>query len=132
MDHQHLSAPSRARNGHHRRPIAAGFLRRAPQPQHDEQQRRAQALADARPSHAAALLAAIADQIGDRRTSHQVFTGDLWLRACSTGVRRVLHGLCEHTANNAVVIALTARPAPRPGETNGEYALRLRAAARSL
>ncbi|KAF0649183.1 MULTISPECIES: hypothetical protein [Streptomyces] len=100
--------------------------------QQDEALRRAQALADARPSHAAVLLAAIADQIGDRRTSHQVFAGDLWLRACSTAVRRVLHGLCEHTANNAVVIALTARPAPRPGETNGEYALRLRAAARSL
>ncbi len=100
--------------------------------QQDEALRRAQALADARPSHASTLLTAIADHIADRPTSHLPFTGDLWLRASATAVRRVLHGLCEHTTTRAVVVALTARPMPRPGETRGEYAIRLRAAARSL
>jgi hypothetical protein len=32
MDHQHLSAPACAQNGRGRRLIAAGYIRRAPQP----------------------------------------------------------------------------------------------------
>ncbi|URM90393.1 hypothetical protein LUW75_10755 [Streptomyces sp. MRC013] len=146
MDHQNLSAPVCAQISGGRRLVAAGYVRRAPQPQpgdhkaaalvpeQDEtlRQERAQALADARPSYAASLLAAIADQIGDRRISHETVTGDLWLRASAAAVRRVLDGLCEHTATHAVVVAMTSRPMPRPGETNGEYALRLRDAARGL
>ncbi|MEU3447227.1 hypothetical protein AB0H29_08350 [Streptomyces thermolilacinus] len=127
-----------------RRLVAAGYVRRAvqalPAPderpaalrQENEELRRAQALDDARTSHAAAFLAAIADQIGDRRISHTPVTADLWLRTSATAVHRTLKGLYPHTANDALVVALTARPEPRPGETCGEYALRLRATARSL
>ncbi|MEU4256291.1 hypothetical protein AB0B42_00575 [Streptomyces fradiae] len=105
-----------------RRLIAAGYVRRTPQ-----------ALDDARPSHAFRFLTEIAHTLSDRRIADQPLTATRWQTATSAAHARTITGLYPHTANNAIATAITtAHSVYDPDVTCGEYALRLRAAARSL
>lgn len=86
----------------------------------------------AAPSPARQLLEHIADRLGTRQHGHLPVTGTMWQDATMAAYRSTLAGRCEHVANSALVRAFAALPPLRDNETRGEYALRLRAAARGL
>jgi hypothetical protein len=83
------------------------------------------------PTHSARLLTETADRLEDE-SPFLVLTGWQYSDASIAAHKSVLHNLPAVIANEAIVRALTAQPVPRHGETAGEYALRLRAAAKGL
>jgi hypothetical protein len=82
------------------------------------------------PSTAARLLLATADAL-DEQPFLNVTELELD-RASGVAVDRVLTGLPDVVVEDSTMRAATAFPAAYPGETNGEYAIRLRDAARTV
>lgn len=82
------------------------------------------------PSHAARLLLATADALDEQPFLN--VTEDELDRASCIAIDKVVHGLPEVVMEEATSRAAQAFPAVRPGETCGEYAIRLRAAAQAL
>lgn len=78
------------------------------------------------------LLNAVADQIGARQHGHRILTGTVWQDAVMAAHQRVLHGRCEHVVTTELGRAFAALPPYRADETRSEFALRVRAAARTL
>lgn len=85
----------------------------------------------AQPTLASRLLAETARQLARYRPHHPLHP-TAWGAALARGVHHTLDGLPEVIQNRATAAAVTALPAARPGETAGEYALRLHAAARTV
>ncbi|MFS0697785.1 hypothetical protein [Streptomyces nitrosporeus] len=86
----------------------------------------------AQPSFAAQLLTELAYQLSTRHISHLVLTTALWDEAFATAHARILNGLYPCIAIPSAATAAAALPAVRLDETCGEYALRLRAAAKGV
>lgn len=80
---------------------------------------------------ASRLLAETARQLA-RYNPQQPLGPTAWGAALARGVHHTLDGLPEIIQNRATAAAVTALPAARPGETAGEYAVRLNSAARNV
>lgn len=86
----------------------------------------------AQPSTASQLLTEIAYRLSTRDTSHLAITVALWDEVFAAAHRRIIGDLCHCIAVTAAEHAATALPNVHPDETCGEYALRLRTAAKGL
>ena len=86
----------------------------------------------AQPSYAAKILTALADQLTP--TAAQAVTTDVWTTALHQAGRTVLATVPALVRREVCDRAVAALPSPRiaAGETCGEWAIRLRAAARTI
>lgn len=85
----------------------------------------------AQPSLAAQLLTATAYEL-TRYMPQQPLTATGWSAACARAARGALANYPETIANAAIGRAFAVMPQMRNGDTQGEYSLRLRVAARSV
>lgn len=83
------------------------------------------------PTLAAQLLAAVAGHLAAHAPTDQL-TGIDWSRALCVSTISTLRGVPEPVANRAAANAVLSLPPMDDGITRGEYALRLRDAARGL
>lgn len=85
----------------------------------------------AQPSPTHQFLTGLAQALTEH-APQQPLTGNGWSAACARAALRTLAKYPEAIANAAIVRAFAAMPQMRPHDTQGEYALRLRDAARGL